>query len=340
MLGETKKRLIEEPEKLKQFLEAFGFGHVKIHRTYLSFGHDETTSPKSVTIRLENNNYCYVTDYSWNINKELFSYVMDVRGIKFIDVINVLKAILDVSDIDNYKYSRRAFGGFYDAVKDRKTPKEIKVIDNSELDQFEDICNLKFLRDNISLEAQKHFHLMFDKESNGIVIPIYSGSGQLMGVKERCNYESDDPDFQKYWYKIPCLESNTLYGYADNYNYLTGGTVMISESEKAVMQAYSYGFRNMVGLGSGTLSLKQTEMILELNPKEVIFLHDQGFQREAMERNFSVLQNYIRYMDIKIGYWDWSMGEYESKVSPTDLGRCEFERILENEIKYIDEDYS
>lgn len=337
MLGEVKKRLIEEPEKLKEFLEVLGFGHVKIHRNYISFGHDESTSSKSVTIRLKNNNYCYVTDYSWNINKEIFSYIMDVRGIRFIDVMNSLKAVLGVSDMDNYTYSRRAFGGFYDAIKERKESKEILAIDDNELKQFEDICNMKFLKDNISLEAQKHFHLMFDKESNGIVIPIFSGSGQLMGVKERCNYESDDPDFQKYWYKIPCKESSTLYGYADNYKYLTRGTILISESEKSVMQAFTYGYRNMVGLGCGSLSPRQTEMILELNPKEVIFLHDQGFEQEAIDRNIQMLRNYVRFLDIKIGYWDWTMGDYEEKASPTDLGKDEFERILESEIKYIED---
>ena len=337
MLGEVKKKLLEEPEYLQQVLEDFGFGHVKIHRTYVSFGHDESTSAKSVVIKLENNNYCYVNDYSWNINKEIFSYIMEVKNVTFSEVLGVIRSIFGEIDFDNYQRTRRAFGGWYDSIKEKSSIEQVKTIDMSELDQFENICNMRFLKDNISLEAQRHFKIMFDEESNGIVIPIFSGTGQLMGAKERCNYDSDSPDFQKYWYKIPCLESNTLYGYFENYKHLTDGKIYLLESEKSVMQAYSYGHHEEVALGSGSLSDRQIEMILELNPKEVVFLHDQGFDHSSMMRNIDRLRNFTRFLDLKIGYWDWTNKDYPAKVSPTDMGKAVYEYILANEIKYIEE---
>jgi hypothetical protein len=56
-------------------------------------------------------------------------------------------------------------------------------------------------------------------------------------------------------------------------------------------------------------------------------------------RNINMVKNYSRFSEVKLGYWDWTKGNYTDKVSPTDLGKAKFKYILENEIKIIgDED--
>ena len=82
-----------------------------------------------------------------------------------------------------------------------------------------------------------------------------------------------------------------LYGYSHNYSILTNGIVYIFEAEKSVMQCYTYGIRNCVALGSGTISKKQCQMILELNPKKVIFMHDAGFELESIEQKYYAVKN-------------------------------------------------
>ena len=62
MLKEIKKELLNNPEKLKDLLEHFNFYNVHIHQSYISFGRAQDASKKSIVIRLEKNDYLYVTD--------------------------------------------------------------------------------------------------------------------------------------------------------------------------------------------------------------------------------------------------------------------------------------
>ena len=71
------------------------------------------------------------------------------------------------------------------------------------------------------------------------------------------------------------------------------------------LQCYTYGIRNCVALGSGTISKKQCQMILELNPQKVIFMHDTGYELESIERNILMLKTYSRFSEVQIGYWNY-----------------------------------
>lgn len=152
-----------------------------------------------------------------------------------------------------------------------------------------------------------------------------------MGVKVRCNYDTSDDEL-KYYYLVPCAMSQTLYGYSHNYNYLAGGIVYIFESEKSVMQCYSYGIRNCVALGSGSVSNKQVQMIFELNPEAVIFMHDTGFGIKNIIRNISMVRAYSRFSEVRTGYWDYFGKGYKDKISSSDLGDKKLRQIMKEEI--------
>ena len=339
MLNNIKKELISHPDKLREVLEHYGYCNIVIRRTYMSFGRDEYSSKKSIVIRLENNEFLWVTDYARNISKDLFAYIIEQRNVEFINVLNTVKSVLGITDYYDYfdkKNKRGIFGGFYEKIK-HKSVSKVQVYDKSILDQYKSIYNVKFLKDNISLEAQKFFNIKYDIESQGIVIPIYDQVGQLMGAKARANYDVEDGEL-KYFYLIPCQASRTLYGYAQNYNHLVNNTIYVGESEKFVMQCYSYGMRNCVALGSGSVSQQQVKMLLSLQPKKIIFLHDQGYKMEYIMRNIDMVKNYSRFSEVEIGYWDWDNSIYNiDKVSPSDLGKTKLNYILNNEIKFIGE---
>ena len=105
------------------------------------------------------------------------------------------------------------------------------------------------------------------------------------------------------------------------------------------MQCFSYGIRNCVSLGSGSISIQQVKMLLELNPKKIIFLHDVGYGLENIMRNIDMVKNYSRFTEVELGYWSYFGRGYKDKVSPSDLGKECLENILQNEITMIgDED--
>lgn len=333
MLKEIKKELLNQPEKLKEVLEHYNFHNVIIHQSYISFGRSVDSSKKSIVIRLTNNDYLYVKDYARNIQKDLFTYISEQRLAEFADILSTVKSVLNITDYYDFFGDRGIFGGFYERIRKRNISK-INTYDESLLDKYKMYGNARFVKDHISIDAQQFFGIRYDVESQGIVIPIRNQLGQLMGIKVRCNYEVEDGEM-KYYYLIPCAMSQTLFGYSQNYNYLVDNTVYILESEKSVMQCYSYGIRNCVALGSGSISNKQVQMLFELNPKKIIFLHDTGFKQEYLDRNITMIKNYSRFSEVEIGYWDYDGKDYEDKVSPSDLGKYKFEQIINTEIKMI-----
>ena len=336
MLKEIKKELLGNPEKLKELLECFNFYNVHIHQSYISFGRAQDTSKKSIVVRLEKNDYLYVTDYARNISKDLFSYISEQRLVDFKDIIGVVRNILGVDDFSLFNESRGIFGGFYEKIR-KRSEYSVRTYDESVLDKYIPLANKRFVDDNISIAAQQFFGIRYDVESQGIVIPIHNQIGELIGAKVRCNYEVQDGEM-KYYYLIPCQASQTLYGYSQNYNYLTNNIIYIYEAEKSIMQCFSYGIRNCVALGSGSISRKQVRMLLELNPKKIIFMHDVGYDLENILRNINMVKNYSRFSEVELGYWDFFDRLYDNKVSASDLGKKELLRIMDTEIKMIGDD--
>ena len=336
MLKEIKKELLDNPEKLKELLEYFNFYNVHIHQSYISFGRAQDTSKKSIVVRLEKNDYLYVTDYARNISKDLFSYISEQRLVDFKDIIGAVRNILGVDDFSLFNESRGIFGGFYEKIR-KRSEYSVRTYDESILDKYILLANKRFVNDNISIAAQQFFGIRYDVESQGIVIPIHNQIGELIGAKVRCNYEVQDGEM-KYYYLIPCQASQTLYGYSQNYNYLTNNIIYIYEAEKSIMQCFSYGIRNCVALGSGSISRKQVRMLLELNPKKIIFMHDVGYDLENILRNINMVKNYSRFSEVELGYWDFFDRLYDNKVSASDLGKKELLRIMDTEIKMIGDD--
>ena len=336
MLKEIKKELLDNPEKLKELLEYFNFYNVHIHQSYISFGRAQDTSKKSIVVRLEKNDYLYVTDYARNISKDLFSYISEQRLVDFKDIIGVVRNILGIDDFGLFNESRGIFGGFYEKIR-KRSEYSVRTYDESILDKYIPLANKRFINDNISIAAQQFFGVRYDVESQGIVIPIHNQIGELIGAKVRCNYEVQDGEM-KYYYLIPCQASQTLYGYSQNYNYLTNNIIYIYEAEKSIMQCFSYGIRNCVALGSGSISRKQVRMLLELNPKKIIFMHDVGYDLENILRNINMVKNYSRFSEVELGYWDFFDRLYDNKVSASDLGKKELLRIMDTEIKMIGDD--
>lgn len=83
---------------------------------------------------------------------------------------------------------------------------------------------------------------------------------------------------------------------------------------------------------------KQVKMLLELRPKNVIFLHDIGYELDRIMRNIDKIMGFSRFSQFGCGYWDYFGKGYTGKSSPSDLGEEKFEDILQHEIKMIGED--
>ncbi len=336
MLSEIKKELIKQPKRIQEILEYFDFCNVEIHDSYMNFGRNQEGSKKSIVIKLNNNDNVMVKDYPKNIYQDIFKYIIQSKKVTFNDVLNVIKSKLGISDYYDFFNNNTVFGGFYDNIKKRSS-NYIKTYNNSILDNYKQCGNTRFLKDNISLLSQRQFKIGYDVESQSITIPIYNQLGDLMGVKARVNHEVEEGE-QKYYYLVPCLMSQTLYGYSQNYERLSNSDIFLFEAEKSLLQCHSYDFYNAVALGSSSLSVAQIKMILELQPKRVIFMHDKGLEFETIQRNALLLYQYSKMFEIEIGYWNNDSEDIPEKASLSDLGRDRFEYGIKNEIIIITEE--
>lgn len=334
MLSDIKRKLMEDPEKLRELLDYYGFAHVHLKHNELRFARNEEGG-LNIRIRLNANDNITTNDYVTGFSKDVIAFIMEMRNVSFRDVLYTIKRILNISDFEAIDKPKiiEPFGGFYSKLRKRKQSPVITVYPETILNEYDNKGNLRFLDDNISLESQRFFDLRYDSETDRIIIPIRNEYGELVGVKGRYNGDAEG-DIQKYYYPYPVSSSQILFGYSENYAFLQGNEVLVCESEKAVMQAYSYGYRNCLGLGSHTLSEKHVQLIYQLEPTKVIMAMDKGLKDQFVNENINALRNYTRMSDMEI--WKWIPGnEIPDKASPTDMGKEKFRSIMETQMERI-----
>jgi hypothetical protein len=99
------------------------------------------------------------------------------------------------------------------------------------------------------------------------------------------------------------------------------------------MQAWDFGVRNIVALGSHSLSEKQTKLLLQLQPKKIIIAMDEGLGFEHTKRNADMIKNLSGMLAPEIWYWDSTQDlDIGLKCSPTDMGKEKFEEFMNEQL--------
>ena len=337
MLNEIKEELLKNVDAIVSLLEYFDFAHIKTSNREIRFARDERGG-NNISIRLENNENLFVNDFARGVSKDIFSYIIQEKNITFKDVIQQTKKILGLNNDWRPQQKQLLFGGIYSNLNNPNREIKLKTYDECILDKYERCGNLRFLRDGISLKAQKFWGIRFSVEDNAIIIPIHNEYGELVGAKARINGEPQEGE-SKYYYPIPVSVSNTLYGYAANYEYLYGAdTIYIGESEKFCQQLYTMGIRNCVSMGSHTLSEKQAKLLLQLAPKSITFMLDEGLDLTETKRNADMINSVSGMIQMDIYFFDHTdCLELGPKDSPSDHGIEIWNEIIKNNIKNINE---
>lgn len=337
MLSEIKEELLKQPDAIIELLEYFDFDHISPSNREIRFARNHSGG-KNISIRLENNDCLYVNDFARGVSLDIFSYIIQEKSVTFREVIQKTKQILHLNDDWKPQKKQLLFGGIYEGLTSPNRETQLTVYNESVLDNYERCGNLRFLRDGISLEAQKFWDIRFSMECNSIIIPIRNEYGELVGAKARRN-KNVEGDENKYYYPCPVQMGRILYGHSENYEYLFGAdTIYIGESEKFCQQLYTMGIRNCVSLGSHTLSEKQAKLLLQLASKSVTFMFDEGLDLSETKRNADVLRNISGMMEIDIYFFDYrDCLDIGPKESPSDNGIEVWNNIIENHIKNINE---
>lgn len=337
MFEEIKLKLLEQPESIEHILDTFGFDKIRINQKEIRCAFETGMNPTAIVIRLQNNDNLFVKDYERNLSLDFINYLVKSKNIPFKDVMNAIKQELHLESIYNYKRRVGLFNGIYDNISRQNSEMSVTTYPEEILKQYGNTPNLLWLKDGISLETQRKWNVGYDVSSQRITLPIRSSTSELIGIKGRCNYEPEEYD-AKYLYLTPsCPMSQTLFGYSENYSSLYENDVWIVESEKSVLKMDSWGYNNVVALGSNSLSTTQCKLLLSLNPKSVTFMLDKSLPLENTKRNAELLRTFCTMRQLQIRYWKWEDNiSLSDKSAPCDDTKEEFEWILANEIELIE----
>ena len=143
------------------------------------------------------------------------------------------------------------------------------------------------------MKHKRNFGLGIDVISHRVTIPIRDELGRLVGVKGRRVWDVVDDFNPKYIYLHQCSKSRLLYGLYKTLPYIKEqNEIIVCESEKGVMQLWSYGFKNAVGVGGHSLSDWQITLIAQTGANKVIIAYDKDITEEEVRKEGNKLSPY------------------------------------------------
>lgn len=316
-------KLQNKPDLIYKIIDSLGFTNIKYSNSNNNFrfsrayGHN----PTGCVLDCETLKYFI---FSTGQKGNLFSLIMDVEACSFPDSLKYAAKIAGISNEELNIKVRYPFGGFY--LKLVPSPKDsssiIETYPEDILKKYSGMFNMRFFNDGISFISQQKFGVGYDVETNRITIPERNLDGSLIGIMGRANYECDHKDR---WYPIiSCARSKVLYGYSYNYKKIQEhNTVILFESEKAVMQCDSFGLNVALATSGCYISDTQAEQIKRLYPKKIIVAYDEGLRESDIVEECKKLVSDNMILKTKVGYiWDEaSLIPEGSKMNIADLGK-------------------
>lgn len=288
------KDYIYENRYAEQILESIGCHHIKYHVTNAYWTCGNPDGDNNGAIILYNNESLICLNKTRQMIKtnritdiiDLVCYVKDLtfpEGLKRICEEIGMSYYHDFDDDIPESFKILKMLEDMDSNINEEREKPLKPISEQILSYYKKYVNDLFYEDNIDYRTQIEFEIGFDEESNRYTIPIRSELGDLVGVKGRY-FDRNVPDnLNKYIYLEPCAKSKILYGlYKTIDNIKEKNRVYVLESEKAVLQLWSFGYRNSVSTGGKEFSKYQIDMLVRLGADIVLAL-DKDVTKEELE---------------------------------------------------------
>lgn len=288
------KEYIYDNKYVEQILESIGCHHIRYHSSNSYWTCANATGDNNNAIVLYDNEYLMCTNYTrqmikTNRSTDILDLVCYTKDLSFPDALKYVCDEIGISyyhDLSNEIPESLKILNLIDEMNfslENQALEKVQKLDEIILSYYKPFVNKMFHEDGIDYITQREFEIGFDEETNRYTIPIRSEIGDLVGVKGRYFYRDVPNGENKYIYLEPCAKSKILYGLHKTMEYIKqSGKVYVAESEKAVMQLWSYGYRCVVSTGGKTLSQHQVELLVRLGV-DIIFAFDKDVKKEEIE---------------------------------------------------------
>lgn len=204
---------------------------------------------------------------------------------------DVLLYICKIANLDTDKISKKQqviqtntpwqeimdkYGAF-----DNKIKPTLSQYDKKILDYFPKEYPIEWLEEGISVEAMEMFNIRYYDLYNQTVIPCFDNQNNLAGIRVRnwspSNAKYDILRMVENNLQFKCYTNYLLYGFnITQYAISATRTVMLAESEKAVLKLYTWYKHkaNVVGMFGGHLNKYRRDMLIETGIDNVVIIPD------------------------------------------------------------------
>jgi hypothetical protein len=337
-IKELKQKILEDTVYIQNILETIGCHRItKLNSEFRCARNQSDTNATRVSVKLDENISSRIYDLI-PIKGDIFTLIMELQKISLSESIKLCCGVLGIKHVYSNtkpKSQKKAFGGFYKSIQKENNNNSIVIKTHSDeiLNHYQNWGSIRFYNDRIEYDVQTDFDIMYDPETNRILVPWRDVFGNIIGIMGRYNASAkycEKHGISK-WLPLPNLnfpKSQFLYGLYQNYKYiLEQGVVYVGESEKFVLQARSFGIKNTVAIGSHDISETQRKILLSLGV-DIITCLDEGIPDEFNVEQCKKLKSHSSLIGGKVGF-AMVDGILESKESPSDRGIEIFEKCVE-----------
>lgn len=301
------------------------FGHCPLHT--------DITPSFSITPS-KNSYYCFSCGKSGGI----IGYLMDYEGMQF------EKAVEKAAKIANLDLNTMCKSHTISFLKKLRTiafKKESdfnhEILPITELNKYRKEPAWEWLNEGIPQDIMDLFGVRIDTWQNRIVYPVYDIQGNLINIKARTRY----PNYKQL--KIPKYINYYPIGTMDYFQGLNitlpdvkdKKEIIIFESVKSVMKAYSWGYKNCASAEKHTLTKEQLDLLVKLKVN-VVFAYDTDinyFKNHEVKQNIDKLKRVTNVYIIEDK--NKLLGGKESKNAPVDCGEETWCELYETKRKIV-----
>lgn len=328
-IKELKQKILEDIEYIRTILETIGCHKItKLNSEFRCAKNISDLNATRVCVKFDENISSRIYDLV-PVKGDIFTLIMELNKCSLSDAIKLCCNIIGIKNTNTYnkvKTQKRAFGGFYKTIqKDYINSQSFnKVYDDSILNNYQNWGSIRFYNDGIEYDVQTDFDIMYDSETNRILVPWRDVFGNIIGIMGRYNASAEYCEKHNIskWLPLPNLnfpKSQYLYGLYQNYKYiLEQGRIYVGESEKFVLQLRSIGVKNAVAIGSHDISDTQRKILLSLGV-DIVTCMDEGIPDEFNAEQCKNLKSHCSLVGGKVGF-AMVDGILNSKESPSDRG--------------------
>lgn len=314
------KTFIYENKKVPDILQEIGCHHIKYHSNkYWTCGNYDGDNQQAITVYDNENLNCINYTRDLGTPSDLLSLVCFNKQCSFFEGLKFICNYLGIDyyhDFDNdVPESLRITKLIYEMQQDTLDieDKPLKPISEKILNYYQSYVNDLFKNDGIDYLTQQEFEISYDSETNRITIPIRDELSNLCGVKGRLFKQDLTENEQKYLYIEPCGRSKILYGLYKTYSYIKQfNKCFITESEKGVMQLWSMGIYNSVGIGGKKISSQQIEKLTRLGV-DLVLCFDKDVTMKEIE---DIAERFVDGINVYYLFDDKNI--LDEKQSPSD----------------------